>query len=358
MRRGKVAVLSNGRIDITTESSPSPQPDELLVHLVAAGICGSDVHRLAGDIAPIAHPICFGHEAVGVIQEIGDNIKEDRVGNPVSVGDMVYWCPVAPCGSCQECASSNIMRCQDLNWPAPAGYPNAAGFREYASLNKCCIFIRVPQNTSPLAVIAFGCAMPTATRRFAKLDNVSKDTAIIIQGAGPVGLACTLLASLAGARIIIVIGDPAHRLTAATSLGATHVLSVSSTTVQERAQYIDKATAGRGADVVIEAAGVPAAFSEGFDLLGPNGQYLILGLYSGKSVCAVDPVRINNLNLRIIGSLGAEPSHYHQTIQIADIHAERVGLSSFVTHTFPLKRLEEAIETVRQGTPIKAVVTP
>lgn len=358
MRCGRVAVLSHSGINITTEVSPNPESDELLVRLVVAGICGSDVHRLGRAMAPTDHPICFGHEAVGIIDELGDDVKEDRMGNPLSVGDTIYWCPSTPCGTCRDCASSNPIQCKDLNWPVAAGGPNAAGFREYATLNRRCTFVRVPGDTPPLAVIAFGCAMPTAIRGFAKLEDIGAETDVVIQGSGPVGLACTLLANLAGARTITVIGDPKHRLAAATTIGATHTLSVSSTTMAERANYIHEVTAGYGSGLVAEAAGAPAAFPEGFNFLGSNGQYLILGLYSGKAACTVDPVRINNLNLRIIGSLGIEPAHYEETIRIANKHGERIGLSGFVTHIFPLDRLEEAIEAVRQGIPIKAVVVP
>lgn len=358
MRCGRVAVLSHGGINIVTEVCPSPKSDELVARLVVAGICGSDVHRLSGDIAPTDHPICFGHEAVGVIEELGDEIKEDRMGKQLSVGDTIYWCPSTPCGTCRDCASSNPLRCEDLNWPVAAGGPNAAGFRDYATLSRRCTFIRVPESTPPLAVIALGCAMPTAIHGFAKLQDVGPDTDVMIQGSGPVGLACTLLAYLAGARNIIVIGGPEHRLAAATAVGATKTLSVSSTTVSERAKYIQEVTAGYGPGVVVEAAGAPAAFPEGFNLLGPNGQYLILGLYSGEAACTIDPVRINNFNLRIIGSLGIDPAHYQETVRIASTDGGRIGLSGFVTHVFELDRIEEAIEAVRQGIPIKAVVVP
>ncbi|KAE8331452.1 chaperonin 10-like protein [Aspergillus sergii] len=355
---GKIAVFSQSGIQILTEHTPSPKPDELLARLIAAGICGSDVHRVAGDIASPADRICFGHEAVGTIEEIGDDVKEDRMGNPLRVGDIIYWCPSTPCGTCRECTSSNVLHCRALNWPARAGSPNAAGFREYATLNKKCTFIRVPEGTSPLAVVAFGCAMPTAIRGFAKLAFIAEKTDFVIQGDGPVGLACVLLARLVNCRSITVIGDKTHRLHAAKALGATNVISISNTTVCERATFVHKITGSQGPGVVIEAAGTAAAFSEGFDLLGMGGQYLILGLYSGKAACAVDPVRINNYNLQIIGSLGIDPVDYDEAVKIASIHGNDLKLSELVTHKFPLERLGEAIKSVGEGIPIKAVVYP
>jgi 5-exo-hydroxycamphor dehydrogenase len=355
---GKVAILSQNGIEITDEVSPSPRTHELLARVMAAGICGSDVHRVEGHIGPIKEPICFGHEAVGEILEVGAGIEHDRLGQMISTGDIIYWCPSTPCGTCRECNASNSLLCAELNWPAPAGTPNAAGFRQYATLNKRCSFVRVPSGTNPLAVIAFGCAMPTAIRGFSKLQPVGAETDVVILGCGPVGLACTLLASLAGSRSITVIGDPRKRLNAAVSLGATHALSLSETTISERADLIRKVTGGRGAGTVIEAAGAAGAFSEGLKLLGMNGQYLILGLYSGSAPCVIDPVRINNLNLQIIGSLGIDPMHYRETVRIASVHGEGARLSDLVTHQFPLEQLAHAIETVKQGICIKAIITP
>jgi 5-exo-hydroxycamphor dehydrogenase len=200
--------------------------------------------------------------------------------------------------------------------------------------------------------------MPTAIRGFSKINSICAETDIVIQGSGPVGLACTLLASLSHARSITVIGDPQQRLQAATTLGATQVISLSRTTEEERADFIRKVTGGRGAAVLIEAAGAPNAFTEGLHLLGMNGQYLILGLYSGSARCAIDPVRLNNLNQQIIGSLGLDLADYHQTVRIASMYGESRRLADLVTHKFNLDNLEEAIATVSKGISVKAIVTP
>jgi hypothetical protein len=84
--------------------------------------------------------------------------------------------PLAPCGTCWECENSRSMRYKDLNWPPPAGTPNGAGFRQYATLNKKCVFIRVLLSVAPESVIAFKCALPTANRQlfFTKVRPVLK----------------------------------------------------------------------------------------------------------------------------------------------------------------------------------------
>ncbi|KAJ5648678.1 hypothetical protein N7490_005050 [Penicillium lividum] len=360
MRYGKVAVFTRPGepVKIVEEKVQKPAPDELLVRVSIAGVCGSDVHRLKGDIPVNAEAVCFGHEAVGVIESLGAEVKTDRAGAPLSEGDMLYWMPLAPCGVCSECSGSNPVHCRNLDWPPPIGKPNGACFRQFATLNKKCVYIRVSPSVAPENIIVFGCGMPTALRGLKQLGGIRPDSDVVIQGSGPVGLACTLLASLAGARSVIVIGDPNGRLEAASALGATCTMSVANTTTEERLERVKHFTAGRGASIVIEAAGTAAAFPEGFNLLGMNGKYLILGLYSGSATAPVDPVRINNLNLHIIGSLGIDADGFKKTVEIASEHGSRLHFADLITHRFSLDRLEEALGLVEQGIPIKAVIVP
>ena len=359
MRETKVVVFTKPGVplEIREEACPDPAPDELLVQVDIAGVCGSDAHRLSGDQVLLPEPVCFGHEGVGTIVALGDSVTADRVGAPLARGDRIYWLPSTPCGRCEACKSSNALLCKDLNWPPPAGRPNGAAFRELATVSNRCMIIRIPEGTTSDSVITFGCAMPTAITGFRKLGE-DLGPNVVIQGCGPVGLASTLLAHLGGARNIIVIGDPQNRLDAATKLGATEVLSVSSTTAEERKARIQEITKGRGATVVVEAAGRPEAFPEGFNLLGMNGRYLILGLYSGKAVTPIDPVRINNFNLQIIGSLGIEVESYRRTVEIASKYGNQFKFTDLITHRYPLDEIEQAIGSVARGESIKTVVVP
>lgn len=360
MKYGKVAVFTRpGQpIKIIEEEIRQPAPDEILVRVSIAGICGSDVHRLKGDIPVKSKGVCFGHEAVGVIESIGAEIKTDSAGTVLEKGDTLYWMPLAPCSACWDRGISNPLQCDKINWPPPVGEPNGACFRQYATLSRNCVYIRVPAGVRSEDIITFGCGMPTAVRGFKQLGTISPGADIVIQGSGPVGLACTLLASLAGARSVIVIGDPSHRLEVAAALGATCIIPVTGTTPEARLEQVKHLTGGLGASIVVEATGVAAAFPEGLNLLRTDGKYLILGLYSGNTTVPIDPVRINNFNLHIIGSLGIDVDSYRKTVDIASEHGTRLQFSGFITHRFPLERLEEAIGLVGEGTPIKAVIMP
>jgi 5-exo-hydroxycamphor dehydrogenase len=218
---------------------------------------------------------------------------------------------------------------------------------------------RVPDGAEPEAVIAFGCAMPTALGGMARLGGVRPGQSVVVQGCGPVGLAATLLAGLTAARQVIVIGAPDKRLVAAARLGASTTIPLEQTTVEERRATILDLTDGRGADVVIEAAGRMNAFDEGMNLLADNGRYVVLGIYSGSGTVALDPVRLNNRSLSIIGSMGGtQLSDYRTTIHLAQRHGVRLGFAELITHRFGLTGLEDAIAVARDGEAIKAVVLP
>lgn len=336
--------------------TPVPGSGELTARVEMAGICGTDAHRLAGDIPYPGHPVCFGHEAVGRIEALGEGVHTDWAGEPVAVDDRIYWNPVPHCGKCRSCVVTGIpTRCENLRWPASADGSNAAGFQTVAVVSARNEFHRVPDGTSAAAVIALGCALPTAIGGFDRLGTVEVGQTVVIQGSGPVGLAATLLATATPAAQIIVIGAPANRLELARELGATATLDLTQFSTQERLWAVRDLTGGRGADVVIEAAGHPSAFPQGLDLLGVGGRYLILGLYCGVATAPVDPVRINNENLTILGSLGSPVGTHRRAI--AAVRRAPLDLGRLVTHRFPLPQLVDAIATARSGTAVKAVVS-
>jgi threonine dehydrogenase-like Zn-dependent dehydrogenase len=326
-----------------------PEPGAVLVRTVVAGVCGTDAHRLDGDLPDIGHPVTFGHEGIGEIVALGEGVATDYAGTPVRTGDLVYFTPSS--------AASDAHPLMD--WPPPAAFPSRAAYQDYATLPPANAFHRIPEGTDPDAVIAFGCAMPTALGGMARLGGVRPGQTVVIQGSGPVGLSATLLASLTLARQVIVIGDPANRLAAAEVLGATTTIPLSGTTVEGRRDRVMELTEGGGAQVVLECAGRMEAFSEGMDLLADEGRYVVLGIYSGHGTVALDAVQLNNRSLAVIGSLGGSSlTDYGITIQLAQRHGERLRFADLITHRFGLTHLEEAIGVARTGEAIKAIVVP
>jgi len=134
-------------------------------------------------------------------------------------------------------------------------------------------------------------------------------------------------------------------------------VALETTTPAERAALVREWTDGRGADVVVEATGVKAAFGEGTDLLADHGAYLVLGLYAGTGTVPLDPYRLTNRCLRVVGGLGAtDPSAHRTTIRPARRLGERLRFADLVTHRFPLPAT--AIGAAGSGEAVNAVVQP
>jgi len=323
------------------------------------GVCGTDVHLWHGDF-PLPAPVVLGHEGIGIVEELGDGVSADHAGTPVAVGDRVYWAPLRPCHRCYYCTVlKDFSLCENLLLFGGADDPTWASYTDYAWLPEGMSFYRIPDDTPSEAVIAFGCAMPTMLQGLERLGGISPNQNVVVQGCGPVGLAATLLARLSGARRVIVIGAPERRLEAARGLGATATIDLDRVPDEdERSRQVRELTEGRGADVVIEAAGVLAAFPEGPKLLAKNGRYLIVGLWSGQGGAPVDPRYLNNNNLKVIGTALAQPQHYYQAIHVAQAHHGELPMAEAVTHRFPIEESQRALEAVSRLETVKAVITP
>lgn len=337
----------------------APPVGGMIVKVGFAGICGTDAHRLDGDVPTPKSPICFGHEGVGTVEELGAGTVRDWAGVELKAGDSVYWFPPSGCGRCYHCAVQlDPAICANANWPPAADRPNAAAFQDYATLDAKVGVYRIPEGTPLEAVIAFGCAMPTALGGNMRAGMIEPGQTVVVQGAGPVGLASTMLAGLSQARQVITIGGPDNRLKAAESLGATTTLSIETTTPEERLETILGLTGGRGADVVFEAAGHVSAFEEAIPMLNHNGRYVVQGLYSGSGTVPIDPHLLNNRSLSVIGSLGFKPNSIQRTVELAAQYHEQFALADLVTGKYPLTELECAIDGMRSGESIKNVIVP
>jgi threonine dehydrogenase-like Zn-dependent dehydrogenase len=293
-----------------------------------------------------------------MIAELGDGLATDWGGVPVSVGDRIIWyAGSTPCGKCRGCRTTGEA-CDDRQWPLPSSVPNAAGYRDTASLSPLVPFFRIDGPVTDQELIAFGCALPTAISGQRRLGLVEAGQTVVVQGAGPVGIASAMVASISPARNVIVIGAPAHRLELAREFGASVTIDLDTTTPEGRLAHVLELTDGRGADVVIEAAGVPEAFPEGLDLLARHGRYLLSGLYSGTREVAVNPVPITLKSARIIGNLGSRPEVGLQALRFVQANRERFPFARIVTHRYTLDAVGDALGAMRDGSAIKAVIEP
>lgn len=362
-RMSKRAVLVEAKkpIEIWERAVPPPGPGETLVRVELAGVCGTDVHLWRGE-APLPGPVVLGHEGVATIEETGDGVSTDYAGTPVRRGDRVYWVPLSPCGRCYACTvEKELTHCPSALGALfrDAAAPPSACYAEVAWLPDGMAFYRIPDDTPSEAVIAFGCAMPTMLKGLERLGGIAMNQTVAVQGCGPVGLAATLLARASGAGDLIVLGAPKQRLAMAKRLGATATIDLDEVrSPEERVRRVRELTGGRGAEVVIEAAGAVAAFGEGLQLAAMGGRYLVVGLWSAPGAVPVEPRYLNNNNLHIIGTALFEARHVYGAIQVARRYHREFPMADAVTHRFPLVESQKALETVAALESVKAVVVP
>jgi threonine dehydrogenase-like Zn-dependent dehydrogenase len=226
--------------------------------------------------------VVLGHEGLGQIIQIGKGVSTDHASSPIAIGDVVYWNPIRPCNSCYDCTvTQNSTACNHATFWSPANQAQVwASYTKIATLLPNNSFYRVDQRVPLDAYIALGCALPTMLQAVEALGGICHGCTVVVQGAGPVGLAAVMLSKLSGAEHIVCIEGNKLRLEMARRFSATIPVDMGSPEYSDmgmRGKYISRAVGERGVNLVTECSGNVGAFQEGMSLLAPSGKYLLVG---------------------------------------------------------------------------------
>lgn len=349
-------------VEIREREVPSPARGCINIEVVRAGVCGTDAHLATGD-TDIPVPVVLGHEGLGRIIELGPGVKTDHGGSPVEIGDVVYWNPIRPCHACYDCTVAlDMTACENGTFWSPADQAEVwASYTQVATLLPNNSFYRVDQSVPLDAYIALGCALPTMLQAMDNLGGMAPASNVVVQGAGPVGLAAVMLAKLGGATNIVCIEANEARLQHARDFGANILVDMRDDalrTVEARAKHINGAVGERGVNLVIECSGAVSAFEEGMGLLARNGQYLLVGTWAGSSKVQISPFDVVRKALRVVGSTYCSPSSYYQAIKLVQAHHQTFPLADCVTHRYNLRDAQKALDDVLGGKVVKAVIYP
>lgn len=343
--------------------SDKQEPGSALVRTEMAGICGTDVHLWKGEL-PIQLPVILGHETVGRIERLGAGLHRDWSGQELKVGDRVTWTSTTSCGSCYYCAEKNQpTRCPErkaygIGYSSNQSPHFLGGYAEFHHLQPRANIFRLPDNLSNESVIGAGCALITAIHGIERTEIDWQDT-VVVQGAGPVGIAALAVAKSAGASQVTVIGAPKHRLEMAKHFGADNVIDLDDVPdPTDRLEAVRELTGGYGADVVLECAGVPQAVAEGWELCRDGGKYLVLGHYCDAGPIMLNPHAITRKQLQVFGSWSSEPRHMKEALKFLARYPKKYPFASMVTHRFPLEKTNEALELVGRWEAGKCVLEP
>lgn len=361
----RVAVLKefNEAVELQEYAMPSAAPGGALVDVALGGICGTDVHLRTGHLS-VPLPLAMGHEGVGHVRALGEGLTTDVEGQSLAVGDRVVWANNIPCGSCYECLVLKEptlclnRKIYGINRKASDEPHLQGGWAETISLEAGTTIIKLPDSVSFEEVITLGCAGPTAIHGVVENLTIEPGSIVAVQGAGPVGLASAMYAKAMGAAQVILLGGPASRIEVALKIGAADTAIDMDTyrTAGERLAAFHE-IAGRGADVVIECAGVPSAVAESIDLARPNAQVLVLGQYTDHGATPINPHLITKKQLKMFGSWGFSPAHYVKYVKSLPQLVKNHDLASILS-VYDLENVNEALADVASGAVTKAALRP
>jgi len=343
---------------IETVAVPPLTEGAVLGKIVMAGVCGTDVHILHGKVA-IKTPAILGHENVARVEAIGgEQPLRDITGKQIHIGDLITWLPK----SCMKCYNCTILgdpaKCERRigygGWVPAWQHPYlVGGFAEYVWLLPDSDIVVIPPEVPPPAVV-LGDALRVMVHGLERIGGLEYGDTVVVQGAGAVGLMGLLLARDAGAGRVIVIGGPAGRLALAKEFGADEVIDITQTSAAQRIARVLELTNNRGADVVFECAGVPAAVAEGLEVVRINGRYLIAGHYGDAGTVPLNPHMINRKQIRIDGAWSAANKHFLRGLNLL----RKIPVDRLVTHQFDLDHVNEAVIATERQEALKAVIMP
>ena len=264
----KALVLSEYKqLDLVDMPVPLPAADELLIRIRACGICGSDVHGYDGSTGRRLPPIVMGHEAAGVVESVGSDVSNFRVGDRVTFDSTVY------CGKCFYCLRGQVNLCDNrevVGVSTPA-FRRMGAFAEYVTV-PARIAYALPDEM-PFEHAALIEAVSVAVHAVSLTPVELEDTAVVV-GAGMIGLLTLQAVRLAGAGRVIVLDVDDTRLELARSLGATHAFNSRSA---DFIPQILEQTGGRGADIALECVGSTVPVKLAVESVRKGGAVTLVG---------------------------------------------------------------------------------
>jgi len=374
-------LVQPGQYEVREYPLPEPGPGCVLVKMELSGICGTDKHTYQGYINQYANigegkkirfPIIQGHENVGTVAAIGGNGRySDFEGVPLKVGDRVVVGANVSCGECYYCRHDfPYYFCQNMtdygNNLSAADPPYLfGGWSQYIYIVPGSFLLRVPDDLpSEVAVLTEIMAVTVGLDRAKQMsvfpsEAFQFDDTVVVQGVGPLGMCFLMKARMLGAGNIIAVDLSDYRLQFAKRLGADHVLNVGKTTLAERLDFVRGLTQGRGADMVIETAGVPQAIPEALEMLRLGGLLVEAGNFSDLGEVPISPFRhLCSKSVRILGVGGEEPASYGPSMRQMARFMRHYPLREFVSHRFPLRDVEAAVHKSIAPDSMKVAIAP
>ncbi len=320
-----------------------PEPDmginDVLIQINKTAICGTDVHIYNWNEwaqNTISVPMVVGHEFVGEIVEVGDNVNDFKPGQLVSGEGHVV------CGRCRNCMAGRRHMCAHTSG---IGVNRTGAFAEYISLPMANVWVHNPDIDQRIATIfdPFG----NATHAALQFELLGED--VLITGAGPIGCMAGAICKHAGARHVVVTDMNPYRLDLAIKMGATRAVDVSKESLSDVMKDLDMK---EGFDVGLEMSGSEAAFNQMLTSLSHGGKVSMLGLPSNEMRIDWNRVVFNMLTIKGIYGREMYESWYKMAVMIQN----GLDLSPVITHEYDIDDFQQGFDVMRSGQSGKVIL--
>lgn len=336
----------------------APNRGEIRVRLAACAICQSDLHYLSGAWGG-SLPAVFGHEAAGVVVEVGAGV------DGIAEGDHAVVTLIRSCGSCAPCELGEPALC-DATFPldeagpltAIDGSPIAQGLRTGAFAEEVVVdasqAVVIPKEISFESAALLACGVITGFGAVTNTASVGEGTTVSVIGTGGVGLNAVQGARLAGSTTIVAVDLSDAKLETARVLGATHTVNSGR---EDAVAAVAALTGGKGADFVIVTVGAPVAVEQGLLLLRRAGTMVIVGMPASGALASIDPGMIANDGQRILGSKMGSARIERDIPKLVALYQDgRLRLDELISARYPFAQINDAIAASAGGAAIRNVI--
>jgi Zn-dependent alcohol dehydrogenase len=350
-------IVWTGSLDITDDLEVGePGPNEVLVRVVSAGVCHSDLSVIDGTIQ-FPTPVVLGHEGAGVVEAVGSAVSLVEPGDHVVVITMEY------CGACAKCdigqptlclnQTNRIINNRPFTYKGQPAYAfaNAAVFSEYTVIRENQA-VKIDKDISLDAASLLGCGVMTGAGAVFNRAKVERGSTVAVIGVGGIGLNVIQASAISGATTIIAIDAMESKEPFAYSFGATHFVNAREVDAVARVKEL----CPRGVDYSFECVGRPNLIRQTLDMLAPGGTCVAIGTNPPGSDI-VFPVKDINLDKTIMGCrYGTAKPHRDVPLFIDLYRSGRMKLDELVSKRYPIDDIETVFADMKSGTIARGVL--
>ncbi|MBN1189130.1 MAG: Zn-dependent alcohol dehydrogenase [Dehalococcoidales bacterium] len=335
-----------------------PKKTEVKVKVAVVAICHSDIHDMKGEL-PGTVPFVGGHEVAGYVEETGPDVTT------VKTGDTVVVSLLKSCGKCHFCVTGLPHLCngfgppsQEVRITTKKGQPLAikggvGGFAEYVVVDESSLSV-IPKDMSVESAALLACGVISGWGAVVNRAKVRPFNSVVVIGTGGVGLNAIQGAAYSGAYPVIAVDVLDNKLKAAMDFGATHTVNSKQVNPIEE---VKKLTSGRGAEYVFVTVGSVPAILQGFDMCGPRGTTVMVGLPSIKDSLTMMPMSFIRSERTLCGGFMGSTNLKEDIPNLIRLYQKGVlKLDELITGRYPLEKINEAVASVERGEALRNII--